>query len=298
MKYGIIKENGFSRHADNPSTSLRNNMKLKYLSILCIAGAALLTSCSAKKDITYFQNLEAGQEVTLPISHQIKLEPGDKLSIVVTTGDPRLNALFNLHNPRVEAKTDQSLNESVTSSTEDRVSIYTLDSTGAIQFPLLGKLNLSGRTREQTAEYIRRELISRDLAKNPTVSVEFLNQGVTVLGEVSRAGRVDLVREDFTILDALAACGDLTIYGERENVKVLREENGLEKVYVINLTDGRSVLNSPVYYLQPKDIIYVEPNSTKARTATPNGNSMLTPSFWISIASFLMTTAVLVTSKI
>ena len=152
MKYGIIKENGFSRHADNPSTSLRNNMKLKYLSILCIAGAALLTSCSAKKDITYFQNLEAGQEVTLPISHQIKLEPGDKLSIVVTTGDPRLNALFNLHNPRVEAKTDQSLNESVTSSTEDRVSIYTLDSKGAIQFPLLGKLNLSGRTREQTAE--------------------------------------------------------------------------------------------------------------------------------------------------
>lgn len=278
-------------------TKQPNNMKLKYLSIIFIAAAALLSSCSAKKDVIYFQDLQSGHEISQALSSQLKVQPGDKLSIVVTTTDSRLNTLFNLHVPQVITTTENTLNEASMASSGDRVSIYTVNQKGTIQFPTLGTINIGGKTREQVSELIRREIISRDLAKNPVVSVEFLNLGVTVLGEVSRAGRVSLDREDFTILDAIAACGDLTIYGKRENVKVLREENGAERVYEINLTDGRSVLNSPVYYLQPKDVIYVEPNATKSRTATPNGNSMLTPSFWISIASFLMTTAVFVTSR-
>lgn len=148
--------------------------------------------------------------------------------------------------------------------------------------------------REEVAEFIRRELISRDLAKNPIVTVEYLNLSVSVMGEVSRPGLYNFNKENFTILDALSAAGDLTIFGMRNNVKVLREDNGKQKVYEVNLNSGQDLMKSPVYYMKQNDVIYVEPNSTKARTSTPNGNSVLTPSFWISIASFAVTIAVLV----
>lgn len=148
--------------------------------------------------------------------------------------------------------------------------------------------------REEVAEYIRRELISRDLAKNPIVTVEYLNLSVSVMGEVSNPGLYTFSKENFSILDALSAAGDLTIYGKRNNVKVLREENGVQKVYEIDLSSGNRLSQSPVYYMQQNDIIYVEPNATKARMATPNGNSVLTPTFWISIASFISTIAVLI----
>ena len=154
-------------------------------------------------------------------------------------------------------------------------------------------------TREELGEYIRRELISRDLAKNPIVTVDYLNLSVTVIGEVGHPGRFAIDREDYTILDALSAAGDLTIYGKRNNIRVLREENGVQRVYEVDLNSGRTLAQSPVYYLQQNDVIYVEPNETKARQSTPNGNSVLTPSFWISILSFAasITTIVLTITK-
>lgn len=273
-------------------------MRLKRLYLAAAASLALLVgSCGSTKDIVYFQDLKQGDENVLPTVNPIKIQPADKLSIIVSTSDARLNSLYNL-----PVTTNRISSIGVTESTprtsgEGNVAPYTVDSNGDINFPVLGKLHVAGMNREQLAEYIRRELISRDLAKNPIVTVDYLNLAVSVMGEVKSPGMYAINRDDYTILDALSAAGDLTIYGVRDNVMVLREENGMQKVYTVNLNSGKQVASSPVYYLRQNDVVYVEPNKTKARTSTPNGNSVLTPTFWISIASFVTTVAVLIVSN-
>ena len=227
----------------------------------------------------------------MPGYSPIKLQPNDKVTILVSTTDARLNSLYNLPVARVslgDAGSGSSMNG------DGNVSPYTIDSQGNINFPVLGKLHIAGMTREELSEYIRRELISRDLAKNPIVTVDYLNLSVSVLGEVGGPGRYPITRDDFTILDALSAAGDLTIFGKRDNIRVLREENGVQKVYTLDISSGKDLTKSPVYYLQQNDVVYVEPNATKARTASPNGNSPLTPAFWMPVASFAMTVALLI----
>lgn len=274
-------------------------MKIKFLYLAgAMAAVIMTTSCSSKKQITYFQDLKPGQESVIANLSPIKLQPNDKVSIVVSTGDSRLNSLFNLPVARTNISQENS-NGKISSNGSESTSPYTLDSQGDINFPVLGKLHVAGMTREELGEYIRRELISRDLAKNPIVTVDYLNLSVTVLGEVGHPGRFAIDREDYTILDALSAAGDLTIFGQRDNIRVLREENGVQRVYDVNLNSGLNLTQSPVYYLQQNDVIYVEPNGTKARQSTPNGNSALTPSFWISIASFAasITTVIISVTK-
>ena len=268
-------------------------MQIKKL-IPVLGTALLLSACSSTKDISYFQDLQAGHESVITAIPPIKLRPNDKVSIIVSTSDQRLNALFNLPvaNNRLGSNTSGS-GTGGSSTSNGEVAPYTIDKQGNIEFPVLGKLHIGGMSREEVAEYIRRELISRDLAKNPIVTVDFLNLGVSVMGEVAKPGRVAIPREDFTILDAISSSGDLTIFGKRDNVRVLREENGIQKVYSINLNSGKDITQSPVYYLQQNDVVYVEPNATKARQSTANGNSWLTPTFWISIASFATTIALL-----
>lgn len=259
-----------------------------------MAATIAMSSCSSTKEITYFQDLYPGQESVITNPSPIKLQPSDKVSIIVSTGDARLNALFNLPVARNTIGSTTTAEGRLSSSGGESLAPYTIDRQGDIDFPVLGRLHVAGMTREELGEYIRRELISRDLAKNPIVTVDYLNLSVTVMGEVGHPGRFAIDREDYTILDALSAAGDLTIYGKRDNIRVLREENGVQRVYALNLNSGKNLTQSPVYYLQQNDVIYVEPNATKARLSTPNGNSALTPTFWISIASFAASMAVLI----
>lgn len=271
-------------------------MKLRnfYLAALLVGGM-FATSCSSTKEIAYFQDLKPGQQNVIPINTSpLRLRPNDKITIIVSTTDARLNSLYNLPVATTRLGGSSADGSLVQNTGEGNVAPYTIDSQGNINFPVLGKLHIAGMTREEVAEYIRRELISRDLAKNPIVTVDYLNLSVSVMGEVNNPGRYAISREDYTILDALSAAGDLSIYGKRNNIMVLREENGVQKVYEVDLSSGKDLTRSPVYYLQQNDVIYVEPNSTKARTSTPNGNSVLTPTFWISIASFALTIALLI----
>lgn len=117
--------------------------------------------------------------------------------------------------------------------------------------------------------------------------MEFANLCISVLGEVNSPGRFNIDRDRLTILDALSMAGDLTIYGNRNKVMVLRQEGGTQRVYGVDLTSGEYVYTSPVYYLQQNDVVYVEPNSMRARQSTVNGNNVRSTSFWISLASFL-----------
>ena len=172
---------------------------------------------------------------------------------------------------------------------EDKISILVNSKD-----PLLGHIHVAGMTREEIASYIKEELVSKNLVKDPVVTVEFMNLTVSVLGEVASPGRFNIDKDKLTLLDALSMAGDLTVYGKRENVLVQREENGKQTLYQVNLNSGYDLYASPVYYLQQNDIVYVEPNSMKARQATVNGNNVRSASFWMSLASLLTTITVLI----
>lgn len=250
--------------------------------LLIFASAALLlVSCGSAKKISYFQDIkESG--VSVPIEHQpIRLMPEDKISIVVNCKDPEVSNLFNL--PYVSRYLGAT--SGYTSNSSTGVSTYTVSPEGEINFPIVGKIHVEGLTRDETAAKVRDELINNDLVKDPVVTVEYANLAISIFGEVARPGRYPIDRDCLTVLDALSLAGDLTIYGRRDNVQIIRVENGMQVTYKLDLCSARNILSSPVYYLKQNDIIYVEPNSVRARQSTVNGNNLRTTSFWISLAS-------------
>ena len=171
------------------------------------------------------------------------------------------------------------------------MAVYTVSPQGTIDFPVLGTLKVGGMTRTELAGFIKGELMGRDLVKDPTVTVEIMGNAISMLGELHNPGRYEINRDNFTLLEAIALAGDLNITGMRDKVHVLRQSDGQTRDYIVDLTDAKSTMASPAYYVQPGDVIYVEPNDMRKRQTTVNGNSALSVSFWISVAS-LVTTAV------
>lgn len=260
------------------------------LSIPFITFTLLVSSCSTPKNVTYFPDLQSGSTSTPKELKSIVVKPEDKLSIVVTTQDPALNNLFNLVTTQNRVGTMSNYNNG-------QVPYYTVDSAGDITFPVIGKIHIAGLTREQVAEKIETDLVSNDMVKDPVVTVEFVNTGVSVLGEVTRPGRYEFNRDRMTILDAISLAGDLTINGVRDNILVMRRNDaGGQDIHRINLLDANELITSPVYYLQQDDIIYVEPNSKRKRDTTAAGNTSYTPSFWVSIGSLGITVATLIST--
>lgn len=265
-----------------------------YLLLILLAGVATLSSCGSSKQVVYFQDLKPGEtEIKLPEVKTITVRPEDKISIIVNSRDPQLTDLFNL--PFVSRQLGQTLRNGGTYVGNNQgVSVYTVDIEGEIDFPVLGKLRVLGMKREEIAEYIKNELIKENLVKDPVVTVEFANLCISVLGEVNSPGRFSIDRDRLTILDALSMAGDLTIYGNRSKVMVLRQEGDMQRVYGLNLTSGEHIYSSPAYYLQQNDVVYVEPNAVKARQSTVNGNNVRSTSFWISLASLLTSIGILI----
>ena len=267
----------------------------KYTLILCslilsIMGAGVLSSCGTSKDVVYFQDLKPGEsEITMPEVQAITVQPEDKISIIMNSRDMQLTNLFNL--PYVSKQLGST---SQLSNNNQGISGYTVDDEGNIDFPVLGKVHVAGLKREEIAEQIKNELMTKNLVKDPVVTVEFMNLCVSVLGEVNNPGRFAIDRDRLTILDALSMAGDLTIYGNRQKVLVLRQEDGQQRVYGVNLTSGEHVYTSPAYYLQQNDVVYVEPNSVRSRQSTVNGNNVRSTSFWISLASLLTSIGILI----
>lgn len=270
-------------------------MKNTAFSVLVTMALLLTAGCKAPKDVTYFQDAES--IINVAGKQPIKVRPEDKLSIVVKSKDPAVSDLFNLpvYSQRVGTGGVSAGNgttvRNYNPSASDGISLYTVDPAGCIDFPLLGKLKIEGMTRSEVAGFIKGELMGRDLVKDPTVTVEFVNAGVNLIGEVTVPGRYDLNTDHLNLIEAIALAGDLTINGRRDNVRVLREENGKINVYTVDLTNLKNTAASPVYYLRQNDVVYVEPNDMRKREATVNGNNALSTSFWISVAS-LITTAV------
>lgn len=265
----------------------KNKFSLGLISLI------ILTGCSTPKDVAYFQDTV---ETVIPISNpqQIRIEPNDKLSIIVKSVDSKLSNMFNLpiYTERVGrvsetvTGTDQSMLGSYTNLSEG-MSFYTVSPEGYIDFPVLGNLYVKGMTRSELAGFIKGELMGKNLVKDPIVTVEFLNLGVSIMGEVNSPGRYSIKEDQVNILEALSMAGDLTIQGKRENVAVLREESDGLHSYRVDLTNFQELAGSPAYYLKQGDIIYVEPNDIRKRETTNNGNNVLSTSFWISAAGLL-----------
>lgn len=262
-------------------------MKLKQIYLIFFI-AVLMASCQAPR-LGYFQDVQSGQIQQLQTPKLVTIQPGDKLSILVGSKDPGLAYLFNL---QIVGRYRTS--QSDANLTTNQVASYTVDEMGEIDFPVMGKLMIKDMTRREVADYIKNQLISRSLLKDPIVTVDFLDMTYSVMGEVNNPGRFLMDHDKTTLIDALSRAGDLTINGKRDNVLVMREEQGQEKAYRIDLTNMESLYSSPVYYLKQSDLIYVEPNEKKARESTAAGNAFLQPTLWISLASLLTSVSVLI----
>lgn len=276
------------------------NLKKTGPAVAAFSGLLLAAaSCSTPKDIAYFQDVTHGEMIQPLERNDIKVRPEDKLSIVVSTQDPALSSMFNLVTTqnRIGSGSSGGTLGGSSAGGSGQTSLYTVDADGDINFPVLGRLHVAGMNRTQLSKYIETEIKSRELVKDPIVTVDYANTGISVLGEVKSPGRIEFNKDHVTIIEAIAMAGDIAPDGMRQNVTVMREgENGRQTVYKVDLTDMKLLAQSPVYYMQQNDVIYVEPNDKAKRNTTPNGNSPFTPAFWFSIASFAMTIGTLVLS--
>lgn len=259
-------------------------MKFHHLIILCVALLAF-SSCSKKTtELPYFTNIDE-VDISSTSDYNIKIEPGDELFIQVSSTVPGASAPYNLP----VATPSRSGTEK--SFEQGKVLTYTVDNNGEINFPVLGKIKVQGLTLDELTEKLT-SLISADVT-DPTVTIEMMNFVVNVGGEVLRPGRIGVNSRRFSILDALAQVGDLTQYGKRESVLIIREENGKRTHARLNLNDA-NVLNSPYFFLKQNDYIYVEPNEIKSDNARYNSSL----SQRLQIGSIILTTVSLITSTV
>ena len=259
------------------------------ISLLTAAlSAVLFWSCATPTNIVYFQDTQDQQALQAQNVTDIRLKPMDQISIIVNTREPLITAMFNMPYYSNRIGETQSLTSSAGSNyslSANNISGYTLDADGNIDFPVIGKINLAGKTREEAAKHVKDMIIASKQTKEAVVTVEFMNLGFSVIGEVTRPGRYKIDRDRFTIFDALGLAGDLTINGQRENVTLIRHNGENDEVFKLNLLDASQVYSSPAFYVQQGDMIYVTPNDKRIRESTVNGNTLRQSSTWISMAS-------------
>ena len=257
----------------------------KFLLVL-VAVLLTLSSCKTREKILYFQDIENGAVTPTQAIQPLTFQPGDKLTIIVTSSaTPQLAVQFNLPIVTTQAGTN-SLGGS------QQIALYTIDENGCIDIPTLGRTKISGLTRSETAAKIQSILRDGKL-RDAVVTVNGYDQYITILGEVRNPGKQTITKDRLTIIEAIGAAGDLTIHGCRDNILVLRQEGTETKSYHVDLR-SKDVMNSPVYNLRQNDVIYVQPNKVKMGQSTNNDNSLRTIGTWISIASFLMSLGVIV----
>ena len=259
---------------------------IKNIAAICLL-ILLMGSCtSSKQNIVYMSDLQQKQSGAMPVKYEpLKIRPDDELVINVSSEVPAATAIYNLPFNNTSYK-----NEIPLQNTTVRFQTYIVNNQGDITFPVLGKIKVGGMTTTELADYLYKRI--SETVENPVVRVELVNFKVQVLGSVNAPGTVNLTSERVTILDAVARAGDLRTGGRRDNVLVMREENGEVKYQRLDLTSS-DIVNSPYYYLKQNDVVYVQPNKVRAGQSTINENSVKSVSLWISIGSLLSSLGVL-----
>lgn len=233
---------------------------------LCALAAVVLASCGSHKDLAYFQEIvESG--VLESTSGQLNtIQPGDVLTISVSSSTPELAIPYNLFSSRSQIASSvsaaNSSNKVISNVTYEG---YTVNSEGNILFPVLGDIHVAGMTRTEIADKIKGML--EGVMPNPVVTVTLVNFYVTVIGEVARPGTYNFPGDRLTLLEALGFAGDLSVYGNREKVMVIREEDGGRHVEIMNLK-SKDIFKSPYFYLKQNDVVYVEAVGAKAKSVS------------------------------
>ncbi|WP_374166333.1 polysaccharide biosynthesis/export family protein [Arcticibacter sp. MXS-1] len=236
--------------------------KLSYLKFVLVL--FLFSSCISQKRITYFQKNGQPDTMRLVQAFTPKIQPDDILSVYVNSLNPAASSFFNPYSNGVNVQPEDAnlLGTTYSASTATRAAQnitpgFRVDEKGMIEIPLVGRLKVAGLTTSQARDTIR--VLLKPFLKEPTVNVRFLNFKISVMGEVARPSTYLIPNERITLPEALTMAGDLTIFGKRENVMIMRETNGVKEFATVDLT-RRDLFSSPYYYLHPNDVIYVEPS--------------------------------------
>ncbi|PJI27344.1 polysaccharide biosynthesis/export family protein [Prevotella intermedia] len=238
-------------------------MKKLLLPIMVVTMILMMVGCGSSKEVAYWQNIDSISLAASKGLYDAKIMPKDELTILVQTTDPLTSEPFNLRS------TGQT-------SSKNQITGYLVDNDGIINFPIVGKIHVAGLTKTECEDLIKSK-IQPYLARteNPLVSVRTSSYRITVIGEVNRPGVIPVATEKISLIEALAEAGDMTIYGKRDNVLLVREDKSGEKHKVrLNMNDA-NIINSPYYYLQQNDIVYVEPHKVKARNTFFGSNTSI-----------------------
>lgn len=265
---------------------MSKKMKSIYLVVSLMLACLLGTACSTTESLVYFENADGTLAEGIGSNkYGVKIVPDDELKIVVTSQQPEATAVYNLplanyaDRSRLENTTTQSLQT------------YVVDKKGCIVMPVLGKIQVEGKTTDEIVTIIQ-DLVAKDVT-DPYVSVKLHTFKVNVLGEVQKPGTVEVKTERFSILDALAVANDMTEYGRRDNVLLIREEDGVKKYVRLNLNDMK-VLESPYFYLQQNDVVYVEPNNIRRANSKYNQHN----AFKLSVISTIVSACSVIASLV
>ena len=262
---------------------------IKTLSMILLA--AMLVGCDASTRIIYDFTKEAAVKTVLK-DGQIRIKPHDRLVIVVSSRNPELAAPFNAATSLNSLSgSDASRGGAGSSAGSVAMQIRTVDEKGVLEFPIIGSIQCAGKTRHELSNEIAKRIIDGGYISDAIVNVQFADMKISVIGEVMRPGQFEVVHDRITVLDALAMAGDMTIYGNRSNVTVIRrnDEKGNYDVYEMDFLKGNQI-ESPAFHLEQGDVVYVQPNKYKAATSEINQNR----SFWLSIVSTLITATSLI----
>ncbi|WP_277012833.1 polysaccharide biosynthesis/export family protein [Flavobacterium lindanitolerans] len=225
----------------------------------------LIFSCASRKNVAYYQNIDQLPNLENSSSYETKLQPDDLLMIVVMAENPEVAAPFNLPSVIMQSNTEIETQQL-------RMNSYLIDNNGFIQFPIIGAIKLGGLTRTEAVAKMNHEL-SKYITK-PSVNLRILNFKITVQGEVTQPGVHNVTSERITLTEALSLSGDLTVYGKRENILIIREKDGKKQAARVDITKA-DFLNSPYYYLSQNDVVYVEPNKTKVNASVVGPNTAI-----------------------
>jgi polysaccharide export outer membrane protein len=251
----------------------------KVIPFLCVI---LLFSCASRKDLVYYQNIDGAKFMERFNSYEIKIQPDDLLLIIVSAEDPEIAAPFNLMSVTVESAVRPNM---VSASQTNQM--YLVDANGTIDFPVLGNLKVGGLTRTEVLKMLKSKIAV--YINNPIINLRITNFKVSVQGEVGVPGTYNVTSERITLIEALSMARDLTIYGMRHNILIIREVDGVKSYNRVDITQS-DFINSPFYYLAQNDVVYVEPNQNKLNGAAVGPNTGVL----ISITSLLIALVTLI----
>jgi len=271
--------------------------KILTRTLLMSATALALTACHSREKVLYFQDMVVDTPEVAQAPQYIRIEPGDKLSIIVSSSDPQVASVFNLiAMDRGAGLTTQSggNRKSGGGSSNNGLGLYTVNDRGNIDFPILGELHIAGLTRQEASEFIKKKLIDGKYVTDPVVTVEFANLHFSIIGDIG-SSMYSISDDQINIIEALAMAGDLNITAERDQIYVIRTENGLRTTTRVDMRT-KDIFNSPVYYLKQNDIIYVVPNGKKTGEYSINENQWKNPFIYATAFTTIIGIATLVVS--